>query len=295
MKWADIKKKIKEELKEASVTAGNTKFNLITGVNKNDTKLGVKVQFEPQSMVLKPETKSKLEVALQTKLNAALGEYGMQVSKDTDIPKDRPGVIGFFIPIKQIKNLIVKGLTGDKVEEASVMAPEPEDAKTEGNAYIDEMRKAKEAGKDEFEFDGETHPVKEYQLNEVLTSEESEGLKDELSSKIAGIVKTYTSGMEINNADLSKIRDMRQEINMEINASVDHATDPNSVKNELNEELLKEMRVRDLNEISKVVMKEDFYAFINAGNNVLRSLEESGRSVSEAKKYLGYLVKHNIM
>ena len=278
MKWADIKKKIKEELKEASVTAGNTKFNLITGVNKNDTKLGVKVQFEPQSMVLKPETKSKLEVALQTKLNAALGEYGMQVSKDTDIPKDRPGVIGFFIPIKQIKNLIVKGLTGDKVEEASVMAPEPEDAKTEGNAYIDAMRKAKEAGKDEFEFDGETHPVKEYQLNEVLTSEESEGLKDELSSKIAGIVKTYTSGMEINNADLSKIRDMRQEINMEINASVDHATDPNSVKNELNEELLKEMRVRDLNEASKIVNKDDFYAFINAGNNIIRDMEVADKS-----------------
>ena len=295
MKWADIKKKIKEELKEASVTAGNTKFNLITGVNKNDTKLGVKVQFEPQSMVLKPETKSKLEVALQTKLNAALGEYGMQVSKDTDIPKDRPGVIGFFIPIKEIKNLIVKGLTGDKVEEASVMAPEPEDAKTEGNAYIDAMRKAKEAGKDEFEFDGETHPVKEYQLNEVLTSEESEGLKDELSSKIAGIVKTYTSGMEINNADLSKIRDMRQEINMEINASVDHATDSNSVKNELNEELLKEMRVRDLNEASKIVNKDDFYAFINAGNNIIRDMEVADKSKSEAKKYLAYLVKHNIM
>ena len=295
MKWADIKKKIKEELKEASVTAGNTKFNLITGVNKNDTKLGVKVQFEPQSMVLKPETKSKLEVALQTKLNAALGEYGMQVSKDTDIPKDRPGVIGFFIPIKQIKNLIVKGLTGDKVEEARVLAPEPEDAKTEGNAYIDAMRKAKEAGKDEFEFDGETHPVKEYQLNEVLTSEESEGLKDELSSKIAGIVKTYTSGMEINNADLSKIRDMRQEINMEINASVDHATDPNSVKNELNEELLKEMRVRDLNEASKIVNKDDFYAFINAGNNIIRDMEVADKSKSEAKKYLAYLVKHNIM
>ena len=271
MKWADIKKKIKEELKEASVTAGNTKFNLITGVNKNDTKLGVKVQFEPQSMVLKPETKSKLEVALQTKLNAALGEYGMQVSKDTDIPKDRPGVIGFFIPIKQIKNLIVKGLTGDKVEEASVMAPEPEDAKTEGNAYIDAMRKAKEAGKDEFEFDGETHPVKEYQLNEVLTSEESEGLKDELSSKIAGIVKTYTSGMEINNADLSKIRDMRQEINMEINASINHATDVNSVKNELNEELLKEKAV----ELGMTPLRDAGIEKIVAGESTLHEVLRS--------------------
>jgi len=73
------------------------------------------------------------------------------------------------------------------------------------------------------------------------------------------------------------------------------APEPEGEESEINEMILKEMRVRDLNEISKVVMKEDFYAFINAGNNVLRSLEESGRSVSEAKKYLTYLIKHNIM
>ena len=30
----------------------------------------------------------------------------------------------------------------------------------EGNAYIDAMRTAKEAGKDEFEFNGETHKIK---------------------------------------------------------------------------------------------------------------------------------------
>ena len=56
---------------------------------------------------------------------------------------------------------------------------------------------------------------------------------------------------------------------------------------------LNEMRVRDLNEISKVVVREDFYNFINAGNNVLRTLEEKG--IPNGKKYLGYLVKHNIM
>jgi len=194
MNWNDIKKIIKKEvLKESTtVNAGNTKFNLRTGVNKNPTKLGLKVQFEPLGGGLEPDVKSKLEVALQEKLNIALAEYDIQVSKDTDVP--RPDVIGFFIPLAQLKNLIVKSLTGQKVDKPEVMAPEPE-------------------------------------------GEESE----------------------------------------------------------INEMILKEMRVRDLNEISKVVMKEDFYAFINAGNNVLRSLEESGRSVSEAKKYLTYLIKHNIM
>ncbi len=194
MNWNDVKKIIRKEvLKEATtVNAGNTKFNLRTGVNKNPTKLGLKIQFEPLGGGLESDTKSKLEVALQEKLNISLQQYDIQVSKDTDVP--RPDVIGFFIPLAQLKNLIVKSLTGKKVDAPDVKAPEPE---------------------------GE--------------------------------------------------------------------------EQEINEMILNEMRVRDLNEISKVVMKEDFYAFINAGNNVLRSLEESGRSVSEAKKYLAYLVKHNIM
>ena len=194
MNWNDVKKIIKREvLKEATtVNAGNTKFNLRTGVNKNPTKLGLKIQFEPLGCGLETDVKSKLEVALQEKLNVSLQQYDIQVSKDTDVP--RPDVIGFFIPLAQLKNLIVKSLTGKKVDAPDVKAPEPE---------------------------GE--------------------------------------------------------------------------EQEINEMILNEMRVRDLNEISKVVMKEDFYAFINAGNNVLRSLEESGRSVSEAKKYLAYLVKHNIM
>ena len=58
-------------------------------------------------------------------------------------------------------------------------------------------------------------------------------------------------------------------------------------------EPLNEMRQRTLNEISKVVVKEDFYDFINKGNNILRSCEDGG--IPDGKKYLIYLVKHNIM
>ena len=192
MRWNDIKKIIRKEvLKEATtVNAGNTKFNLRTGVNKNPTKLGLKIQFEPLAGGLEADMKSKLEVALQEKLNMSLQQYDIQVSKDTDVP--RPEVIGFFIPLAQLKNLIVKSLTGQKVDAPDVKAPEPE---------------------------GE-----EQEMNEIV---------------------------------------------------------------------LNEMRIRELNEISKVVIKEDFYAFINAGNNMLRSMEENG--MGYGKKYLGYLVKHNIM
>ena len=115
----------------------------------------------------------------------------MQISKDTDVP--RPNVIGFFIPLAQLKNLIVKALTGAKVDAPSVEAPEPE-------------------------------------------------------------------GEE-----------------------------------EINEMILNEMKVRDLNEASSIVNKDDFYAFINAGNNIIRDMEEAGKSKAEAKKYLAYLTKHNIM
>ena len=193
MNWNDVKKIIRKEvLKEATtVNAGNTKFNLRTGVNKNPTKLGLKIQFEPLGGGLEPDTKSKLEVALQEKLNVSLQQYDIQVSKDTDVP--RPDVIGFFIPLAQLKNLIVKSLTGQKVDAPDVKAPEPE---------------------------GDVE-----ELNEQL--------------------------------------------------------------------LLREMRVRDLNEISKVVKKDDFYEFINKGNNILRDLEGAG--MSNGKKYLMYLVKHNIM
>ena len=199
MNWKDIKDIIKEELQKESTTvnAGNTKFNLRTGVNKNPTKLGLKIQFEPLAGELDKEVKNKLEVALQEKLNTSLAEYDMQISKDTDVP--RPNVIGFFIPLAQLKNLIVKALTGQKVDAPSVEAPEPEGGE---DAEIDEMIQA---------------------------------------------------------------------------------------------EMINEMKVRDLNEASSIVDKDDFYAFINAGNNILRTFEENGKSKSEAKKYLTYLTKHNIM
>ena len=192
MNWNDIKKIIRKEiLKEATeVNAGGSKFTLRTGVNKNPTKLGIKVQFEPVGGGLESDTKNKLEVALQEKLNDGLGKYKIQVSKDTDVPRE--DVIGFFIPLAQLKALIVEGLgQGEAPTPSAPAAPEPEGEK------------------------------------------------------------------------------------------------------EVNEMILKEMRIRELNDISKVVKKEDFYEFINKGNNILRSCEDAG--MSNGKKYLIYLIKHNIM
>ena len=151
------------------------------------------------------DTKAALEIALQEKLNDSLKQYGIQVSKDTDVP--RPNVIGFFIPLAQVKNLIVEAL-GGKADEPAVPAPEPE----------------------------ATAPA----------------------APAAPATPAVPSPEQM-----------------------------------VNEQLINEMRVRDLNEISKVIIKEDFYNFINAGNNIVRTLEENG--IDRPKKYLEYLTKHNIM
>ena len=65
MNWKDIKKLIRRELNEATtVEAGGSKFNLRTGVNKNPTKLGIKIQFEPASGAeMDRDTKNALEIA----------------------------------------------------------------------------------------------------------------------------------------------------------------------------------------------------------------------------------------
>ena len=199
---------ISKNIKEAEVTAGesNTMFNIKVDVSnkQSETKLGIRIQLEPKDGFLEPDLKDKLEIAISKKLNNALEQFDIQVSKDTDVPD--PTVIGFFIPISQIKNMIVKSLGGDKKPQ-STTPPSP------------------------------TTPT--------------------------------TAPLSPTSSVVDDVEEM------------------------INEELIKEMRVRDLKEISKTISKEDFYEFINKGQNIIRTLEENG--IDNGKKYLEYLVKHNIM
>ena len=94
------------------------------------------------------------------------------------------------------------------------------------------------------------------------------------------------SRVNVDTEGQTHLRNMLGEMDMIITTSLKGVTE----KGPLNE-----MKVRDLNEASKIVDKDDFYAFINAGNNIIRDMEEAGKSKSEAKKYLAYLTKHNIM
>ena len=131
MNWKDIKDLIREEVHEASwlyepikeetnVTADNTTFIMRTGVNKNPTKLGLKIQFTPKGGALDNDTKARLAQILQSKLNESLRQFGLQASIDTDVPN--PEVVGFMIPLMQVKNMIVKAIGGSE----SPSEPKPE-------------------------------------------------------------------------------------------------------------------------------------------------------------------------
>ena len=226
-----IRQLVEKAIKEADVEQDGSKFTLRPGVNKTPTKLGIKVQFEPQEGFLDPDKYAALEVALQEKLNDKLGEYDIQVSKDTDVPRE--DVIGFFIPLSQIKNLIVQGITGQKPEKPAVAAPEPG-----GNNRPERAPKPSRPSPPTGDIDD--------------SPPDDKGL-DELKSVIKKLIRGQ-GGKPLNEVS---------------------------------------MKVRELNEISKVVIKEDFYSFINNGNNILRTLEENG--INNGKKYLEYLVKNNIM
>lgn len=82
---------------------------LKVAVNKNPTKEGLKVQFQfPETIQGDPRT--EMTQKLQTKLTKGLGQYGMTISQDPDVPYDN--VIGFMVPIADLKLLIKNALTG---------------------------------------------------------------------------------------------------------------------------------------------------------------------------------------
>jgi len=85
------------------------KPKLRVDVNHNPTKKGIKVQFVmPQT--IEGDAKAEMTQKLQSKLNQGLSQYGLTVSQDTDVPY--ANVIGFLIPIADVKLMIKKAITG---------------------------------------------------------------------------------------------------------------------------------------------------------------------------------------
>jgi len=114
------------------------KSKLNVDVNKNPTKTGIKVQFVlPET--LEGDKKTEATQKLQSKLNQGLSQYNLTVSQDTDVPY--ANVIGFLIPIADIKLLIKNAMGGGSSEEpAPEETPTPEAAPEEPMKEINRMK-----------------------------------------------------------------------------------------------------------------------------------------------------------
>ena len=124
-----IKRLIEKAIKEADIKVGSegTMFTISVEVSnpQSETKLGIRIKLRPKEMFLDPETESKLSVAIAKKLNKSLERLDMQVSVDTDVPSE-DNSIGYFIPLDQIKNMIISSISskGKGSDEKDIPAPQ---------------------------------------------------------------------------------------------------------------------------------------------------------------------------
>jgi hypothetical protein len=121
MKKTDLHQMLFEELNkalnEAELSTGNNKFKIKVDVNKNPTKKGIKIQLIPldDTILNVPDERISVNEKVQSAMNKALSQYNLQVNIDPDIRQatDDPNVLGYYIPLSQIRNLILNALKGD--------------------------------------------------------------------------------------------------------------------------------------------------------------------------------------
>tara|TARA_B100001113_G_C21106648_1_gene621183 strand:+ start:993 stop:2030 length:1038 start_codon:yes stop_codon:yes gene_type:complete len=325
---------IKEALKEAELEVGqdNTKFNIKILVSnpQSETKQGIRVQLKPSAGFLEPEKKDELSAAIMTKFNNSLEQFNLQISSDTDTQD--PEAMGFFIPLEHIKSMIKKALgvkTQDDDESSMGMPsskppsrpagppkpptdiPDDEEEITEQEDPLDRaanlakqplpgyMSDMTGLGLKRSQYDQEKGgklSLKDLHDTAITVQDGMLTLWKEIVGESDYPFKEYLENNEDQYTRTGAVIAMIVE-ELEDRLELEEPVGPDQGINELKKVIktqLNEMRVRDLKEISGVVIKEDFYNFINAGQNVLRTLEEQAPHLN-GKKYLEYLVKHNIM
>ena len=114
-----IRRLIKEALKEAELSIGedNTTFSIKVDIGnpQSETKLGIRIKLKPKDGFLDFDKKGQLEAAIMKKFNNSLEQFNLQISLDTDTQD--PEAMGFFIPLPQIKNMIVTAIGGSSTDE----------------------------------------------------------------------------------------------------------------------------------------------------------------------------------
>jgi len=108
---------LSDYLTEAELATGDNTFTIKVDVNRNPTKKGIKIQLLPKgdTVLIDPDEKIDVNERVQSAMNAKLRKYDLQVNIDPDIRQatDNPNVLGYYIPLNQFKNLILKALKGE--------------------------------------------------------------------------------------------------------------------------------------------------------------------------------------
>lgn len=110
MKQTTLLKEIRTLITEAvRIKFKGHEFLLKVDVNEDPNKKGIKVQFLPTSFGnLTPTEQNDIAIALETKLERGLLDYGLRVERDRNL-KDRT-IIGFFIYIEYFDKIIRQAL-----------------------------------------------------------------------------------------------------------------------------------------------------------------------------------------
>lgn len=79
-------------------------------VNKNPTKMGIKLQFVVPDPNMDPRDKQELANKISAALQKRFGEAGIMIDYDTQTPYKN--VIGFVVPIASISSMLTKIIKG---------------------------------------------------------------------------------------------------------------------------------------------------------------------------------------
>ena len=108
---------LNDYVNEAELSTGDNDFTIKVDVNRNPTKKGIKIQLIPKgnTVLVDPDEKIDVNEKVQSAMNAKLRKLDLQVNIDPDIKQatDNPNVLGYYIPLNQFKNLILKALKGE--------------------------------------------------------------------------------------------------------------------------------------------------------------------------------------
>ena len=98
-----------------TVSLGGKEYSVKFDVNKNPTKIGLKVQFFPKGEVLQGSELNDIANEMAVKLQEKFSKYGILIERDKDF-RDKFDAVGFIIPLDSLSTFLIEKVMGGKTE-----------------------------------------------------------------------------------------------------------------------------------------------------------------------------------